>query len=122
LPHCTIDLKFARFKNGAKQAAKRHKSFSNSLQETFKELEKDFSLCGDRIPNMGPSLHVRKIRIGVPEEWIKPRDGYRLIVQVIETDHGVTIKCLDLYYKKEQSNISSREIKKLIKASDRPAE
>jgi hypothetical protein len=84
---------------------------------------KDFSLCGDRIPSLGADFHVRKIRIGIPADRISPSNGYRLIVHVIQADAGVILRCLDLYYKPEQSNISDKEVKGLAStASDRAAD
>jgi hypothetical protein len=118
LPPCTIDTNFSAFKNGYKAAFKRHRSFAASLEEVLSAIEKDPLSRGDRIP-LGPDLHVRKIRIGCPGDRVSERDGYRLIVQITEVGQKVVGRCLTLYYKQQQTNISGKEVKKLVSgASD----
>jgi hypothetical protein len=117
LPPCTIDTNFSGFKNGYKAAFKRHRSFAPSLEEVLEAIEKDPLSRGDRIP-LGPELHVRKIRIGCPGDKVSPRDGHRLIVQITEVGQTVVCRCLSLYYKQQQTNISGKEVKKLVRDAD----
>lgn len=117
MPLCTIDTCFSGFRNAAKAASKRHRHFADELEAVFAEIEKSPYSVGDRINNLGDDIHVRKIRIGVAKERVTPRSGYRLILQILTIDDSLVARCLDLYYKPEQADISDREVKELAKQS-----
>ncbi len=119
---CTIDVDFSHFKRVIKRAVKRHRSLPEQLSTIFAAIEADALSQGDRIPGYGSDLHLRKVRVGVPRERIPPSGGYRLILQLIEANGKTTARCLDLYYKPEQSDITTSEGVKLIRdaANDAP--
>jgi hypothetical protein len=109
LPPCRIESKFSTFRKGVKRAAKRHPSFVVELTKILSEIEKDSTSVGNQIPGCD-GLHVRKVRIGAPNEQIKPSAGYRLIYEVLQTSEGQWVaRCLDLYYKKEQETVKAFE-------------
>jgi hypothetical protein len=114
LPPCTIECDFSGFRNEAKAAAKRHRSFADELQAVLQDIESDPLSRGDQIP-LGSDLHIRKVRIGCSKERVAERDGYRLIIQIIRIDDKVVGRCLSVYYKPDQSNISNKSVKELAR-------
>jgi hypothetical protein len=54
-------------------------------------IEKDPYSVGDQINRSGDLFHFRKVRIGVPNEGVPARKGYRLIFQVTESPKGVIV-------------------------------
>lgn len=71
--------------------------------------------CGDQIKCADPELHTRKVRIGCEKEKVAPRNGYRLIFQVLQFDGKVYSRLLDLYYKPKQSDIEPDAVKRLVR-------
>lgn len=110
---CTIDVAFPHFRRACKRAANRHRSLPQELAKIFAAIELDAVSLGDRIPGFGPNLHFRKIRVGVPLDRIPPSGGYRLILQLLEADEELVARCLDLYYKPDQSDIRQDEAMRL---------
>ena len=111
---CTIDVDFSYFKRVCKRAAKRHRSLPQELAKIFAAVEVDALSRGDRIPGFGHELHLRKIRIGIAADRIPPSGGYRLILQLLEVETQMVARCLDLYYKPDQSDISQADALRLV--------
>lgn len=69
---------------------------------------------GDQIQSADSTHHVRKVRIGAPGENVQPRAGYRLIFQVIQIEDKMIVRCLDLFYKKQQVTVKAHQVKRLV--------
>lgn len=115
LPLCTIEIHASGFRQGAKAAAKRHRSFAAELTCVLKEIEADPYLPGDAIKSSNPNHIVRKVRIGCVRERLTPRHGYRLIYQILDTPSGRVARCLDLYYKPQQADVLPDAVERLVK-------
>lgn len=114
LPACTIDFSHSSFKNGTKDAKKRHHSFLASLATVIKSIETDPMTVGDQTKSTDPTHHVRKVRVGCPNESVPERKGYRVIYQVLEVNGLPYVRMLDCYYKPNQADISADAVKRLI--------
>ena len=114
MPPCTIDSRHSSFRSGAKDAAKRHRSFAFELKKILEKIEADCTGCGDQIRCKDPLVHTRKVRIGCPDENLAPRHGYRLIYQVLRVEEVLYARLLDLFYKPMQASINDVAVKRLI--------
>lgn len=114
MPACTIDSRHSSFRSGAKDATKRHRSFPLELKTILESIEKDPMSCGDQIKCSDSTLHTRKVRIGCDKERVAPRNGYRLIYQVVEAAGKVYARLLDIYYKPVQADIESDAVGRLV--------
>lgn len=114
MPLCKIDIGHPSFRGGAKEAAKRHRSFQKELTTVMAEIEKSPMTVGDQIKCSNLDFHVRKVRIGAPGENVQPRAGYRLIFQVLEQDGRQWARMLDVYYKQHQGTIKGDAVERLV--------
>lgn len=113
MPPCTIDDRHPSYRNGAKDAAKRHRSFGIDLTQVLLAIQKDAMSVGDQVRCADPRIHARKVRIGCAKERVAPRNGYRLIFQVLTINAKVIVKLLDCYYKPMQSDVLADAVKRL---------
>ncbi|WP_186323509.1 type II toxin-antitoxin system RelE/ParE family toxin [Paenibacillus xylanexedens] len=95
---------------------KRKKKFTNiddDIDEIIEELEEG-NLIGDELKGLElPSNeHSFKVRVANSNTNVGKSNGYRLIYYVVKDD--LTIFLLTVYYKKEQEDITVREIVGLI--------
>ena len=96
------------------------KKFKNIEEDVNKVVEqiKAGNLVGDSIPNLKMLdnnenvINVKKARVANTDTHSGKSNGYRLIYYA-EKSNG-TIYLLTIYYKKEKSNITNKEIQQLI--------
>ena len=96
------------------------KKFRNVAEDVNKVVEtiKEGNLVGDTIPNLKMLddnenvINVKKVRVSNTDTKSGKSNGYRLIYYA-EKSNGLVF-LLTIYYKKEKSNISNKEIQQLI--------
>jgi mRNA-degrading endonuclease RelE of RelBE toxin-antitoxin system len=96
------------FRKEAKKLLKKYPSLKNELFELGKELSLN--------PTEGTSLgnHCYKIRLSVASKGKGKSGGARVITHVYVANK--TVFLLSIYDKSEQSNISDKELKKLVES------
>lgn len=111
----TYEIKVTnRFKKDAKMYQKKYRHIGNDLNEIIDKI-KNGNLKGDVVPNIkmiDDENNVIKVRVANSDIPCGERGGYRLIYYA-EKSNG-TIYLLTVYCKRDQENISNKEIQKII--------
>ena len=117
MPQFRIDVSEPTFRRDLSSAKKKHPSITEDLAAMFSSLENDPSL-GIWIPGLG--AEVRKIRLGVKQQKVSARKGYRLVYKVDNENKVVTP--LLFHYKPDIELVPEKEILKVLKQiADRQA-
>jgi hypothetical protein len=86
------------------------KEYPKSKKRIETEIESLSEKVGDRYPGFGNDLHVRKVRIGLPEYKVSKSDGLRIICMFIIVEKKKIP--LAIYHKKKTGK--EQKIKKHI--------
>lgn len=99
----------SRFKRAFKRLWKKYHSLDKDLEGLIEELEQDAAIGAD----LGNG--VRKVRMPIRDKGKGKSHGARVITYttLISIKEG-TVTLLTIYDKSEQSNITDREIRKLL--------
>lgn len=104
----------ATFDKELKKLAKRYKSLKDDMLQLGNELQAD--------PFQGADLGggVRKIRLAIASKGKGKKGGARVIThtEVLLEAHEGTVTMLSIYDKSEQSTISEKRIKELLKEAE----
>lgn len=103
-----------KFKRDVRHYKKKYKNIAEDVDKVVKELEKG-NLLGTPIPNIemsDDSNNIIKVRAANSDIPCGERGGYRIIYYAVKSDG--TIYLLSVYSKREQENITNKEIQKII--------
>lgn len=98
------------FQKSIKILIKKYRSVKDDLSDTIQFLEKDPTI-GDSIP--GWNKEIWKVRVASSDVKKGKRGGFRLIYLWKEGEFNVYL--LTVYFKREKTDISKREIEELLK-------
>ncbi|MBI5473086.1 MAG: type II toxin-antitoxin system RelE/ParE family toxin [Ignavibacteriae bacterium] len=97
------------FKRNIRGLAKKYRSLRSDVQEVINQIERG-EILGDQIPGIGYA--VFKVRVRNSDIRKGKRSGYRLLYYLKHRDLVILVT---LYSKLDQSDVSIREIRRIIK-------
>ena len=98
----------SEFKRNLRMLAKKYRHIQSDIQPVINQLQKGI-VVGDQIPNVGyPIFKVRAINRDIQKG---KRSGYRLIYHC---KTKTIINLITIYSKLDQSDISPKEIRKIV--------
>ena len=101
-----------RFKKEVRRLAKRYRRIRLDIQPIIEELESG-ELPGDQIPNM--DYTVFKVRVRNSDVQKGKSGGYR-VIYYLKTETQILL--VTMYSKSEQSDITSAEIREILKRAE----
>jgi mRNA-degrading endonuclease RelE of RelBE toxin-antitoxin system len=105
-----VDIRFTpEFKRNLRALSKRYRNIRSDIEPIIQQLQAG-NFIGDRIPRTGYTLF--KVRIRSSDARRGQSGGYRLIYY-LQTSQSVIL--ITLYSKSEQSDVSAREVRRIIR-------